>query len=155
MSLRLWLSIWKKKATTDRDYKRRAATRARVVAGPRPRDLSGSSMFFVVGLGGLPDVGMVLARDSVRHVPRASDATVFVVRDMGCVPTGVPWRAVLVGGVVCTWAVVRDKCGPALAFLPALGARRLIWITDAFVAGHPKLVSMLAERLATYNGCGW
>ena len=86
-----------KKATTDRDYARRPAKRARVAAGPRPRDLSGSSMFFVDGPGGLPDVGMVLARDSIRQVPRASDATVFVVRDMGCVPTGVLWHAFLGG----------------------------------------------------------
>ena len=100
-----------KKATTDRDYERRAAKRARVAAGPRPRDLSGSSMFFVDGPGGLPDVGMVLASDSIRQVPRASDATVFVVPGMGCAPTGVLWHALLVGGASAPGPWLRTSVG--------------------------------------------
>ena len=86
----------------------------------------------------------------------ATAASVFIVMDLADLSLAVKWNAVLAGGMVCTWSFVRECTGPTLAYHAALQVRRIIWMTDLFLAEHARIAETIVERMQTFHGkCNW
>ncbi len=86
---------------------------------------------------------------------RPQDASIFFVNNMVGMPKHITWNAVLCGGVVCPLQRLTNRCGPMLCYKSALRSRRLVFMTDAFIAAHGNLCTLLLHRLSVTKPCNW
>ena len=130
----------------------RAAKRQRVAAGPAAVSITDCSIYLAPGLQPtLDEFDTIMARAKLTTAS-VREVSVFIVRDVAEPPAAVLWNAALVGGKICTWARVKTgNSGPVRVFKAALDSRRLLYMTDSFLAECPRLASTLVDRSTAFG----
>ena len=114
---------------------------------PHQVSVSNCKVYIAPGLREtLVDFDAVIRKAKV-IVTTVDDATAFIVHDVKEPSTAVLWNASLIGGVICTWQLLRLGFGPSRTFHAALSSRRLIYMTDNFLAESPRMASALADKI--------
>ena len=149
------VQLIEKKVKNDKDYMGRALKRRRIAAGPSKITVSNCTVYIA------PDV-LVTAATIATQADKATltmanvgKASVFVVKEVDQPPKAVLWNAGLIGGTICTWSLVETGSGPARVLQAALNTRRLIYMTDMFLAACPGLSTMLVNRTGSHAGSKW
>ena len=94
------------------------------------------------------------------HVKTESEANLFVVGDPFATSTQTElrtkWAAALIGGKVCTPAVITQKrSGPLIQYKCALDTRRSCWASLQFRSQHPRLWLTILATCSNYKNSKW
>ena len=147
--------LLQKKVKNDKDYMGRAFKRRRMAAGPAKITISCCTVYIA------PDVLVTKAAvaakacESTLTVSNTGQASVFVVKELDQPSAAVLWNAVLIGGTICTWSLVATGSGPARVLQAALCFKRIVYMTDAFLAECPRLGALIVARAESHVGCKW
>ena len=105
-------AVMHRKTRTDKDYMSRAKKRQCMVA-PTEVSITDCKIYVAPGLQAtLPGFDAVKAQARLA-VANVDEASAFIVKDISKPSTAVLWAAMLIGGTICTWQIVKSGFGPS------------------------------------------
>jgi hypothetical protein len=87
-------------------------------------------------------------RQNAMELSHPSQATYFVVQDIGSPSMHCRWAAAIRGGTLVTPGYLEAGRGPAAAYSPAISVQRRIHVSQAFAQAHPVLTEILTRCMS-------
>lgn len=153
--LEMVAAFMEKKIANDKQYMGRAFKRRRAAAGPPEITIANCNVYVAPDVPVTAETVAAKAREANFTRSTAADASVFVVKEIQQPAKSVVWHAALIGGAVCTWDRVMAGIGPAVVYKAALSSKRIVYMTDAFLAECPRIAALIVDRAGRHSGCKW
>ncbi|CAK0821055.1 unnamed protein product, partial [Prorocentrum cordatum] len=149
------VTLMEKKVTNDKQYIGRALKRRRAAAGPPDITIADSNIYVAPDAPVTAAVVAAKAREANFTRATASEASIFVVKEVQQPAKSVLWNAALIGGAVCTWERVVAGAGPVAVYRAALSSHRIVYMSDAFLAECPRLAALIVDRAGSHAASKW
>ncbi|CAK0890745.1 unnamed protein product [Prorocentrum cordatum] len=149
------VALMEKKVTNDKQYIGRALKRRRAAAGPPDITIADSNIYVAPDAPVTAAVVAAKAREANFTRTTASEASIFVVKEVQQPAKSVLWNAALIGGAVCTWERVVAGAGPVVVCRAALSSHRIVYMSDAFLAECPRLAALIVDRAGSRAVSKW
>ncbi|CAK0839732.1 unnamed protein product [Prorocentrum cordatum] len=149
------VTLMEKKVTNDKQYIGRALKRRRAAAGPPDITIADGNIYVAPDVPVTAAVAAAKAREANFTRTTASEASVFVVKEVQQPAKSVLWNAALIGGAVCTWERAVAGAGPVAVCRAALSSHGIVYMSDAFLAECPRLAALIVDRAGSHAVSKW